>query len=81
MNFQEFYSRADQRLTDAVLSLWATGNKELQEYLRFLISQDPLMSEVVFQNTFPWTPGKETFEDISGVFQENFINALDKIKE
>jgi DEAD/DEAH box helicase domain-containing protein len=81
MNFQEFYIRAEQRLTDAVLSLWATGNKELQQYIRFLIDQDPLMSEVVFQNTFPWTPDSVTFGETSGLFKEEFIIALDGIKE
>lgn len=81
MNYHEFYTRAEERLTDAVLSLWATGNKELQQYIRFLIDKDPLISEVIFQNTFPWTPHKSTFADTSGVFTEPFIKALDSIKE
>ena len=33
MNFKEFYSKTENRLTDAILSLWATGDKEMQDYL------------------------------------------------
>lgn len=31
MNFQEFYTKTENRLTDAILSLWATGDKEMQD--------------------------------------------------
>ena len=40
MNFQEFYHKTEQRLTDAILSLWATGDKEMQDYFGYLISQE-----------------------------------------
>lgn len=79
MNFYDFYNKVENRLTDSILSLWATGNKELQSYLRFLISKDPLLSDVVFQNTFPWTPDKLTFAETEGIFEKSFINSLDKI--
>lgn len=81
MNFQELYNRADDRLKDAVLSLWATGNGELQQYLRYLIIKDPLLAEVVFQNTFPWEPHETTFGQLNGIFENEFINALDEIED
>ena len=31
MNFKEFYNKTENRLTDAILSLWATGDKEMQD--------------------------------------------------
>ena len=71
MNFKDFYQKTENRLTDAVLSLWATGNKEMQQYLRYLISKDPLLSEVVFQNTFPWESDELTFEQTDSVFQKS----------
>lgn len=81
MNFKAFHTRVEQRLTDAVLSLWATGNIEMQQYLRFLIAQDPLLSEVVFQNTFPWAPDELIFAETSNLFSNKFIDALDGIKD
>ena len=81
MNFKDFYSKVDTRLTDAILSLWATGDKSMQEYFRFLIAQEPLLAEVVFQSTFPWEQHKLCFGETTNLFQDGFINALDKIKE
>ncbi|MEM8522645.1 DEAD/DEAH box helicase [Flavobacterium sp. PL12] len=81
MNFQEFYTRTENRLTDAILSLWATGDKEMQDYFRFMLSQEPIMADVVFQNMFPWEQDKLTFAETSGIFHQKFINALDSIKE
>lgn len=81
MNFQEFYNKVDNRLTDAVLSLWATGDKNLQSYLKFLLTKEPIMAKPVFQNTFPWEPGKVVFGKTNHIFKESFINALATIKE
>ena len=80
MNFKEFYNKIEQRLTDSILSLWATGDKEMQDYFKFLLSQEPIMADVVFQNTFPWRQSKLTFGDTTTVFQKEFINALANIK-
>ena len=50
MNFQEFYTKTENRLTDAVLSLWATGDKEMQDYFKYLLTQEPIIADAVFQN-------------------------------
>ena len=76
MNFAEFYQKTENRLTDAILSLWATGDKEMQDYFRYLLSLEPVMAEAVFQNTFPWEEGNLTFGESTAFFQEEFINAL-----
>ncbi len=81
MNFQEFYSKTENRLTDAILSLWATGDKEMQDYFKFLLTQEPIMAEAVFQNTFPWEEGKISFGEATSVFKKDFINALDAIRD
>ncbi len=81
MNFQEFYTKTENRLTDAILSLWATGDKEMQDYFRFMLSQEPIMADVVFQNMFPWEQDKLTFAETSQIFNQKFINALDSIKD
>src|SRR5690554_4137599 len=81
MNFQEFYHKTENRLTDAILSLWATGDKEMQDYFKFLLSQEPIMADAVFQNTFPWEEGNISFGEATNVFKKEFINALDRIKD
>ncbi|PWK19084.1 DEAD/DEAH box helicase [Xanthomarina spongicola] len=81
MNFKEFYSKTENRLTDSILSLWATGDKEMQDYFKFLLAEEPIMAEAVFQNTFPWEQGQVTFGETTSVFKQHFINALDKIKD
>ena len=81
MNFKDFYYKTENRLTDAILSLWATGDKEMQDYFKFLLSQEPIMAEAVFQNTFPWEQDKLNFGQTSSIFRQEFINALDSIKD
>ncbi|WOD44190.1 DEAD/DEAH box helicase [Hwangdonia lutea] len=81
MNFKEFYNKTENRLNDAILSLWATGDKEMQDYFKFLLSQEPIMADAVFQNTFPWEQDQLTFGQTSTIFKQEFINALDKIKD
>ncbi|MFZ2432384.1 MAG: DEAD/DEAH box helicase, partial [Lutibacter sp.] len=81
MNFQEFYHKTENRLTDAILSLWATGDKEMQDYFKYLLSQEPIIAEAVFQNTFPWEQGNLTFEETTNTFKPKFINALNAIKD
>ncbi|WP_339848303.1 DEAD/DEAH box helicase [uncultured Dokdonia sp.] len=81
MNFRNFYNKTENRLTDAILSLWATGDKEMQDYFKFLLSQEPIMADAVFQNTFPWEQDKLMFGETSTVFQEEFISALSSIKD
>ena len=81
MNFQEFYTKTENRLTDAILSLWATGDKEMQDYFKYLLTQEPIIADAVFQNTFPWEQDKLTFGETTNVFHQEFINALDSIKD
>ncbi len=80
MNFQEFYNKTENRLHDAILSLWATGDKEMQDYFKFLLSKEPIMADAVFQGTFPWENGDITFEQTNKIFTPEFIKALDSIK-
>jgi ATP-dependent helicase YprA (DUF1998 family) len=80
MNFQEFYNKTENRLTDAILSLWATGDKEMQDYFKYLLSREPILADAVFQSTFPWENDSKTLEETTGLFSQQFINALDNIQ-
>ncbi|QKJ63328.1 DEAD/DEAH box helicase [Flavobacterium sp. M31R6] len=80
IKFTKIYSEIQERLKDSILSLWATGDAQFQDYLTNLFEEEKLLAEPVFQNTFPWTPAKETFGDLSNLFDNKFISKLDKIK-
>lgn len=80
IKFSKVYNEIQDRLKDSILSLWATGDAQFQEYLLNLFEDEKLLAEPVFQNTFPWTPASETFGDLTNLFDNRFINNLDKIK-
>ena len=81
MNFEKFYRNTEQRLTDSILSLWATGDAEMQKYLKYIFQNEKLLAEPVFQNTFPWEPHSIAFGKLKSIFTEQrFIEALDKVK-
>lgn len=80
IKFKKIYSEIQDRLKESILSLWATGDAQFQKYLSELFDEEKLLAEPVFQNTFPWTPAKESFGDLTNLFDNNFINKLDKIK-
>ncbi|MDP3312326.1 DEAD/DEAH box helicase [Lutibacter sp.] len=80
IKFRKIYNEIQDRLKDSILSLWATGDAQFQDYLSNLFEKEKLLAEPIFQNTFPWTPAKEIFGDLSNLFDNNFINKLDKIK-
>ncbi|HTD41261.1 MAG TPA: DEAD/DEAH box helicase, partial [Mucilaginibacter sp.] len=80
MNFKTFYHKAQNRLKDSVLSLWATGDAEMQHYFEAILHKEGLMAEPVFQTAFPWEPSNISFSETNGIFDEPFINALAAIK-
>ena len=80
MNFEKFFNKTEQRLTDAALSLWATGDKQMQDYFKFIFSKEPLLSKPIFQATFPWEDADKRFQEVTDVFLPQFIKALDSIK-
>ena len=73
MNFEKFYSKTENRLKDAILSLWATGDKEMQDYFKYLLSEQQIIADAVFQGTFPWEQAEVSFENTDFVFNKNFI--------
>lgn len=80
MNFKNFYTKAENRLTDAILSLWATGDKEMQDYFKCILAKEPIMADVVFQAMFPWEQSQTNFENTNSLYHPNFIKSLDAIK-
>ena len=55
MNYSEFYKTSKTRLTEALVSMWASGHLKEQECLRELLEEkEPLIAEPVFQTIFPF---------------------------
>lgn len=85
MNYLEFYKNSKRRLTDSLVSLWASGHPKEQECLRELLNEkEPLIAEPIFQTIFPWKSAKETFEEHAKdlhILDEEFVRALSGIKD
>jgi len=82
MNYTEFYTNAKRRSIETLISMWAAGNVEYQEYFRHLLeNEERLFAEPVFQSTFPWESSSRTFGELNNIFIPQFINGLDQIKE
>lgn len=79
MNFSTFYKNIEQRIIDTVLSLWATGDASMQQYLRSILADEKVLAKPVFQNMFPWEPSVNTFGQLGDIFNQNFIQLLDAI--
>ena len=79
MNFNQFYKDVELRIVDTITSLWANGNKEFQDYIKYILKSETLLAKPVFQNMFPWAPSNKIFGDLTDMFTPEFITKLDKI--
>lgn len=77
MNYTQFYKNANRRSVETLLSLWAAGEKDYQDYFKYLFeNEEKLLAEPVFQATFPWESGNRTFDSLNELFSQQFINGL-----
>lgn len=81
MNFRNFYFKTHNRLKDSILSLWATGDSPMQQYFSYILEKEKLMSEPVFQTSFPWEPSNKSFENTDDIFSNDFIKCLDSVRQ
>lgn len=79
MNFSKFYKNIENRIIDTALSLWATGDAEMQQYLMQILTNEKLLAKPIFQNMFPWEPSQTTFGQLANIFHNDFINRLNNI--
>ena len=77
MKFQNIYYNISGRLEDTALSIWATGDARMQDYIKQVFSREPLLAEPVFQNSFPWKESTLPFSQMNDLFSNSFIAALD----
>lgn len=80
MNYAKFYTSAEKKLIDSLVSIWFRGKAKEQTYMRYILSkEEPLMAEPVFQSIFPWESSKETFGDHASklkILSTSFVEAL-----
>lgn len=81
MNYLDFYQNAKRRLSEALLSMWASGSHEDLEYYNFLMEEEPLLAEPIFQSIFPWeTIPNSSIQNIN-IFDADFLTALDRVAD
>lgn len=68
MKFLNIYKETDERMQQALLSLWAPGKHPMRKAIEELFKKEPLLAEPVFQSTFGWKPTK-------GDAWKNYLNA------
>lgn len=80
MNYEKFYTAAENRLIDSMVSMWFKGKAKEQEYMRSVLTEEEhLLSEPVFQSIFPWEDSKETFGEHASklnILTPSFVKAL-----
>ncbi|MCQ6958306.1 DEAD/DEAH box helicase [Mucilaginibacter aquariorum] len=81
MNFKNLYHQINNRLKEAIISLWATGDATMQRYFSQILEREGLMAEPVFQTGFPWEPSPLTFGEADKVFSRDFIDKLAAIRD
>lgn len=79
MNFSNFYNNAEQRIIDTMLSLWATGDANMQQYIKAVLEQEKVLAKPVFQNMFSWEPSENVFGQLNDLFGHNFIQRLNQV--
>lgn len=68
MKFLNIYKETDERMQQALLSLWAPGKHPMRKAIEELFKKESLLAEPVFQSTFGWKPTK-------GDAWKNYLNA------
>lgn len=82
MNYSEFYKNARRRSVDTLVSIWAGGNIDYQNYLKYLLEKEErLFAEPVFQSLFPWESSSNRFGYLLNIFSEEFIYRLNEIQD
>lgn len=83
MNFADFYSKANQRLIEALGNMWFKGKSKARKHFEEVVSdREPLISEPVFQTIFPWLTSPYSFMEHAtqlNILNKEFVDALNSI--
>lgn len=81
MKYTDVYINAKRRTKEALLSMWAAGKQDTQQYLDKLFEEEPILAEPIFQSMFPWKSDIRRFDELTNIFDNDFINALSGIED
>jgi superfamily II DNA/RNA helicase len=81
MKYTDIYINAKRRTKEALLFMWAAGKQDTQQYLDKLFEEEPILAEPIFQSMFPWKSDTRRFDELTNIFDNDFINALSGIED
>lgn len=81
MKYTDVYINAKRRTKEAVLSMWAAGKQDTQQYLNELFEEEPILAEPIFQSMFPWESDTRRFDELIDVFDNSFVDALSGVED
>jgi ATP-dependent helicase YprA (DUF1998 family) len=81
MKYTDVYINAIRRTKEALLSMWAAGKQDTQQYLNKIFEEEPILAEPIFQSMFPWESDARRFNEFTNIFENSFINALSGVEE
>lgn len=80
MKYTDVYINAKRRTKEAILSMWAAGKQDTQQYLNKLLEEEPILAEPIFQSMFPWESDTRRFDELISLFDNSFVNALSGVE-
>lgn len=81
MNYTDVYINSKRRTKEAILSMWAAGKQDTRQYLDKLFEEEAILAEPIFQCMFPWESDTRRFDELTNIFDNDFINALSGIED
>jgi len=81
MKYTDVYINAKRRTKEALLSMWAAGKQNTQQYLDKIFEEEPILAEPIFQSMFPWESNARRFDEFTNIFDNDFINALSSVND
>lgn len=81
MKYTDVYINAIRRTKETLLSMWAAGKQDTQQYLNKIFEEEPILAEPIFQSMFPWESDTRGFNEFTNIFDNDFINALSGVEE
>jgi DEAD/DEAH box helicase domain-containing protein len=79
--FQSLYKQLNQRSIEAIIGVLGIKSEALRNHLRNSFGDsNRLLSDPLFEATFPWKEGDVSFEQLSGnLLTHSVVNALDQV--
>jgi superfamily II DNA/RNA helicase len=81
MKYTDVYINTKRRTKEAILSMWAAGKQDTQQYLNEVFEEEPILAEPIFQSMFPWESDTRKFDEFTNIFDNDFIYTLSGVRD